>query len=106
MIERPDVLTLANALREVDSLRGLCLEAADELTRLRAEVEALRADSLRYKWLANRVLACDYGDNNAPGEQIGWRIRGDLKADSEPFMLGASIDTAIDAARAALKEAS
>ena len=44
MIERPDVLTLANALREVDSLRGLCLEAADELTRLRAEVEALREE--------------------------------------------------------------
>lgn len=50
----------------------------------------------RYQWLANRVLYCDYGDNQAPGEQIGWGIRHDLR-DGQQFMFGASIDAAVDA---------
>jgi len=78
--------------------RNAHVQAAAELRRLHVEVERLQEVADRYKWLADRVLACDYGDNNAPGEQIGWRIRGDLRADAEPFMLGASIDAAIDAA--------
>lgn len=55
----------------------------------------------RYEWLANRVLACDYGDNDKPG-QIGWRIRHNLlptNGGRQPaFMYGKSIDEAIDAA--------
>ena len=83
-------------------------------SRCRIVVAALRssaapppqdtADSERYKWLTNRVLACDYGDNDAPGEQIGWRIRHDLLRGPDgkrqpAFMFGESIDKAIDAAR-------
>lgn len=60
----------------------------------------------RYLWLANRVLACDYGDNDEPGEKIGWRIRHDLLPPSSggrqpAFMFGKSINEAIDTARAA-----
>lgn len=62
-------------------------------------------DAARYRWLANRVLACDYGDNDAPGEQIGWCICHDLLpknlGDRQPaFMFGKSINEAIDAALA------
>ena len=69
-----------------------------------AECEAYRKDAERYKWLASRVLACDYGDNDADGEQIGWGVRYDLLpktiGQGKPaFMYGESIDAAIDAAR-------
>jgi hypothetical protein len=64
-------------------------------------LDRLEKAEARYHWLANRVLACDYGDNDAPGEQIGWRIRHDLLAKNgqrQPaFMYGASINNAIDA---------
>lgn len=82
-----------------------CVLAADELRRLQAENESLRSDAERYRWLANRVLACDYGDNDAQGRQVGWRIRHDLlsrQGQRQPaFMFGDSIDAAIDAARKA-----
>lgn len=32
---------------------SICLEAADEIDRLRAEVAALRKDAERYRWLRN-----------------------------------------------------
>ena len=67
-----------------------------------AEVRALRKDRERYQWLANRVLGADYGDNDAPGNQNGWRIVHDLLGDGDrqpAFMYGSSIDAAIDAAR-------
>ena len=73
------------------------LLAPQTLNALLDEIEALRVDARRYQWLANRVCACDYGDNDAPGGRIGWLIRGDAK--DGPFMFGPSIDTAIDAAR-------
>jgi hypothetical protein len=71
---------------------------------LEAERDALKKDRERYQWLANRVLGCDCGDNDAPGAQIGWRIVHDLLAHNgrQPaFMYGTSIDAAIDAAIAA-----
>lgn len=62
----------------------------------------LKTTHARYQWLANRVLACDYGDNDAAGDQIGWRICHNLLAhngERQPaFMYGPSIDAAIDAA--------
>ena len=73
------------------------------VAELIAEVRRLREDRERYQWLANRVLGADYGDNDAPGEQNGWRIVHDLlgNGDRQPaFMYGPSIDAAIDAARA------
>lgn len=50
-------------------------------------------------WLGNRVLGCDYGDNDQPGK-IGWRIRHDLlrgpNGERQPaFMYGKSFGEAI-----------
>lgn len=66
-------------------------------------------DAERLSWLADRVLACDYGDNDDPGHRNGWYIRSDLipiggKAQAA-FMYGKSISEAIDAARAAASPA-
>ena len=71
--------------------------------QLLAERDALLKDAERYKWLANRVLVCDYGDNDT-GDQVGWRIQSKLCHGSEfgrqsPIMYGPSIDAAIDAAK-------
>lgn len=52
----------------------------------------------RYTWAANELLACDYGDNEAPGEQIGWRVYGWRDRSGEHRIYGPSIDAAIDAA--------
>lgn len=52
-------------------------------------------DTVRLRWLANTVLFCDYGDNSA--KEIGWRVYEFVA----PLMYGASINQAIDAARAA-----
>lgn len=49
-------------------------------------------DTRRLNWLANAVLACDYGDN--PHGKIGWRVMEFVA----PVMYGASINNAIDAA--------
>lgn len=52
-------------------------------------------DQDRLNWLANRLLYCDYGDNSAPGEQIGWGVMP--KVGTAQFMYGSSINAAIDA---------
>jgi hypothetical protein len=80
------------------------LNAEGRVRELERELAELRKDAERYKWLANRVLACDYGDNDAPGMQIGWRIVHNLLATSgrQPaFMYGQSIDQAVDSEIAA-----
>jgi len=63
--------------------------------------DALKLDAERYRWLTNRVLCPDYGDNDTEGEKIGWRIVHNLLANNglrQPaFMYGLSIDAAIDA---------
>lgn len=84
--------------------RDFTAELMPIFAALEAERDALRKDRERYQWLANRVLGCDYGDNDAPGQQNGWRIVHDLLAHNgrQPaFMYGTSIDAAIDAAIAA-----
>jgi hypothetical protein len=55
----------------------------------------------RYGWLANRVLAPDYGDNPTQGIRIGWRIVHNLLpalpgARQPIIMFGSTIDKAID----------
>jgi len=68
---------------------GRADESQEEwLARISAE-----QNRLRLLWLANAVLACDYGDNDSG--QIGWRIRADVR-DGEPLMFGPSINAAID----------
>ena len=60
-----------------------------------AENAALRKDAERYRWLADKVMACDYGDNNRGC--VGWNIRHCKGPD---WIAGLSIDAAIDQARA------
>jgi len=68
-------------------------------------------DAERYRWLIERVLAADYGDNETNGTdrpQVGWRIRHDLlpkNGGRQPaFMFGSSVNEAIDAAILAAKK--
>lgn len=54
----------------------------------------------RINWLANEVMACDYGDNETG--QVAWKYH---KYDgSKQSIEGASIDRAIDATLASLKD--
>ncbi len=80
--------------KENDGLRAAATSLVEQNDSLRAEVERLRK---RHHWMINRVLACDYGDNDATGKQVGWRIVADLR-NGDAFMYGESTDAAIDAA--------
>jgi len=52
----------------------------------------------RYQWAANELLACDYGDNDAPGEVVGWHVFGwRYRNGIQHRIYGSSIDAAIDA---------
>lgn len=85
-------------------------EYASALSNCRAALtEALdraqRAEA-RYKWAANELLACDYGDNRS-GNVVGWIIYGwrvknvdRLNHYDKPRIYGESIDAAIDKALA------
>ncbi len=64
-------------------------EAAEELTRLRAEVEALRADAERYKFLRDDFSPM--GMNINGNHAWAYRRNATLK--------GPNLDAAIDAAR-------
>jgi hypothetical protein len=102
----------AALLGHIDALSATVAELRAQLGRTEtqlnvfrqalAEREAsLKLMERRYSWLANRVLACDYGDNDKSGH-VGWRIRADLlppkyQTRAPAFMYGPSIDAAIDA---------
>jgi|JI10StandDraft_1071094.scaffolds.fasta_scaffold438353_2 hypothetical protein len=66
-------------------------QAADEITRLRAEVEALRADAKRYKFLRDDFSPM--GMNIDGNHAWAYRRNATLK--------GPNLDAAIDAARKA-----
>lgn len=85
------------AADEIESLRAKLATAKDSLEKAYAQLAQYKQDAERFKWLANRVLACDYGDNNLEGIWIGWRIINNLR-DGVSFMFGSSINEAIDAA--------
>lgn len=75
--------------------------------------ESVAKDADRYRWLVDRVLACDYGDNETSktnNPMCGWRIRHDLLPKNgcrQPaFMFGSSVNAAIDTAIAKHKEGS
>jgi hypothetical protein len=89
---------LAAANRIIDSNAEFIKQLGDTCKAAEKEAIALREDAERYRWLANKVLACDYGDNASRGEQVGWRICG-VWRDGKPLMFGPSIAAAIDAAR-------
>lgn len=116
-----DILALLDALdaakRERDEARAQRDQTAREFdaawgaaVKANTERDALAADARRYRWLADRVLACDYGDNDDPGARVGWRIKRKLVEDwpadwagrGPVIAFGPSIDAAIDAAIDAL----
>lgn len=73
-------------------------QAAAELERLRAEVEAKRANAERYEWLRKRLFGADW-DWNGEGVSVAvfkW---------PENAAIGADLDTAIDTARSAQEPA-
>lgn len=96
-----EALRLAEVL---DSVVGgaLCNRAAAELRRQHAEIERLRADAERYQWLRDHPL-WSVGYRVKPRSDIKeWRMRDE---DEYWGQWWPTHEQAIDAARAALKEA-
>jgi hypothetical protein len=90
----PEQLTDA----ELQSLRNQGNEAecaADEIVRLRAEMDALRRDAERYRWLSVRLLAADFDYNGEGVEALVFELPGNTA-------VSADCDATIDAA---MKEA-
>lgn len=93
-------LKLAQDERDNEKEVRNCISRAHEAEQKRAEkAEALaeqnRKDAERYRWLVDKVMACDYGDNDKG--RVGWII-GHCKGPK--WIEGLSIDAAIDSARA------
>lgn len=77
---------------------GLHASISERSARLRAEVEALRADAQRYRWLKDHsayttVTPCIHGDAIGPSRMRWYHDSHQLHA--------FTLDAAIDAARAA-----
>ena len=70
-----------------------------ENATLRAEVERLRGDAVRYQWLRNAPWNWDA---DGTPRASPWVVSGDGHADATPISTD-KLDAAIDAARAALK---
>lgn len=70
----------------------LILEAVTEITRLRAEAEALRKDAERYRWLRDRLFGADWDWNNEGVPVVLFRW-------PDGASIGADLDAAIDAAK-------
>lgn len=68
--------------------------ALDEMVQMRAKLAALEADAQRYRWLADKVIASDYGDNDSQPHQKGYLIR---HCKGPAVIYGDSLDAAIDA---------
>lgn len=87
MTTQPEALRLAGALLEPVVLDKHAMQAADELRRLHAECEALRADAERYR------LLCEV---HGPSTELCF--------DGRSYRGKAEFDAAIDAARAAKEQ--
>lgn len=84
MSEKPEALRLADECEEGAPLEEDAKAAAAELRRLHAEVEALRADALRYRWIRDQ--------GHKGGGDFYFRATGQIPRDA--------LDAAIDAAMA------
>lgn len=77
----------------------------DMIDTLLAELARLRENEARYRWVANELLACDYGANERGS--IGWAVYG-WRCYSYglpmPKIYGENIDAAIDAVMLAEKD--
>jgi hypothetical protein len=87
----PGRIEVTGTYVEVHDCRMIERELRERISELEAERDAYMA---RYQWLADKVLACDYGDNELG--VVGWHIR---HCKGPAWIPGASIDAAIDAAR-------
>lgn len=77
-------------LQEYDS--EMHREAAAEITRLRAEAEAMGKDAERYRWLRDRLFGADWDWNNEGVPVVLFRW-------PDGASIGADLDAAIDAAK-------
>jgi hypothetical protein len=102
-----DAFGMASGEGHLEFSPNMQAELIDVILTISAQANDAKAqeDATRLNWLANEVLYCDYGDNNMPGKQIGWGIRASRR-NKEPFMYGASIKEAIDAAIQAMQTGS
>lgn len=92
LMVRADCARLAHTPEtDIDEAAALLLALADAHDRM-------AKDAARYRWLADKVLACDYGDNSRENFAIGWIIR---HCKGPSVIYGPSIDAAIDAAMGA-----
>jgi hypothetical protein len=97
MTDTKEALRLAEWLdRCAESIEQI--NAAAMLRTLAAEVEALRADAERYRYLRHDALMFGYDDSRASP----WAVIGTCHEDATPSAW-AELDAAIDAARAALQ---
>lgn len=93
-IDHEDAWQLAIHKRRESNIARCYLDLLSKLPSADTEFLAM------LNWLGDRVLACDYGDNDAEGQEIGWRIRHDLlrgpNGERQPaFMYGKSFGEAI-----------
>lgn len=92
---------LASALDKIVAREGQYDNLdADELAFIQLAAAALRErdkDAERYRWLADKVIAPDYGDNpwRAEGKGKGYWIR---RRKGPEWIEGDTLDAAIDAA--------
>jgi hypothetical protein len=75
--------------------------ATEELTRLRAEVEALRADAERYRYLRSRQ-AIEVLSGRGPSAGVWCDMENEMG--TLVLVTGDDLDAEVDAARATLKE--
>jgi hypothetical protein len=76
---------------EVAELYKLIRQLRERAAKL--DVDLARAEK-RYKWCANELLACDYGDNDTGA--IGWIVYGWRDRTGQRRIYGRSINEAVD----------
>ena len=94
MTEQPEALRLADAMENalVYGLRGR--EAAAELRRLHTEIERLRADAERYRWLRKNCYRAKYPNSEFDfAMHLSFTVSGVWSNNRDPAVLDACIDT-------------
>lgn len=99
MTDHTDIVERLNACADdpmwaahCEMSKATARKAAAEITRLRAEAEALRKDAERYRWLRDRLFGADWDWNNEGVPVVLFRW-------PDGASIGADLDAAIDAAK-------
>lgn len=93
---------------DADWLRGKAEFAPDEETEARYKeiADRMEQNQRRLNWVANELLACDYGDNNHPSHVVGWHVYGWRNAvrKHDRRIYGDTINMAVDLELAKAKQ--